>query len=206
MKDLNLSDALRFFNIGIYSIVLFYFTDSNFVRTLFSEIGVAGIVLLSFVVGSIVYLIYKPIFYNNLFIPLQDMLRKDRRNYRCRLRGRYNIRNSRQAMMFWLYLRNLIPPDKLVYPEKDASGNHFLYMAGLVSIFFSVPHFFNRDCIVGWLMVLIACVFLTAAILYDRFIEEYESNNLLYFTDKELDRLATKFGLKPRTKEGGQNC
>lgn len=145
MQQLNLSDNLRYVCVGYVVLGLLYISDKTRAIELLDDIGIFGISVFAFVVGSLIYLVYKPTIYHHIIMPLQDCIRiyQKSENFRTYLKKQYDINTSYKAMLFWFCLKRRINEEH-PYLEKESSSVHLLYMSSLISL-----GFFLWKCISG---------------------------------------------------------
>lgn len=191
MQNLNLSDSLRYLTIGYVSIGLLYICDKAKTLELLENLGVIEISIFAFAFGSIIYLIYKPIIYHYFVMPFQDFTRKNSDNFRTSLKKRYNM-NTREAMIFWFFLRSKVKYQDHVFLEKESSGIHLLYMSGFISLAFSIWQFIIGHNKIAIIILTIAIVLEISAFFYERFMEDFEFKLLLSMECDEVDELAKK--------------
>ena len=194
MKDLSLSDTLRYLFPGMVLCICLYFEDKCFTISLFKNLGVLGVIAFVFS-GSIMYLVYRAIIFNYIIMPVQDCCRKKsgKNNHRTFLKDKYDkIKSSLDAQLLWIQIKHDFLEDKYSQTmTESASGVHLLYMAGIIAFGFFIANAVTRDCIQFWVFLGIALIVLSAACLFNKTYEEIEYRFLCSLCDAkqwELDQ------------------
>ena len=82
MEDLSLANAMRYMFPGVVIYSYLYVSDSSVIKGLNDSFGTFGTTISLVVLGSIIYLIYRPLFYDGIIVRLQDKFRLNSDNYR----------------------------------------------------------------------------------------------------------------------------
>ena len=197
MKDiLEISDALKYLCIGYVSLGLYYICDKVDALELINGIGIIGISVFAFVIGSQIFLIYKPILYHYIVMPLQDFARIDSDNYRTYLKKKYEI-DTQQSMVFWIYLGQRFK-DQQPALQQTFSGIHLMYMSGFISLSFAIWQCISNQFEMAGIILVLAIVFWISAFVYDIHVESVECLLLRSIKNEELDEIAGKFSFKKK--------
>lgn len=180
MEDLSLANAMRYMFPGVVTYSYFYVSDSSVIKGLNDSFGTFGTTISSVVLGSIIYLIYRSLFYDMIIVRLQDKfrLRLNSDNYRTFLKKRYNL-NTYMAQHFFIKIRDKYLKDHYSEDMKiHASGIHFIYIAGIVAIPFAIWRGMAYDYNLAITFFLFASILMSSGFLLD-----------MYYEDRELDLL-----------------
>lgn len=187
MKDLSLANAMRYMFPGVVIYFYLYVCDSSFLKGLNDSIGFLGTMVPLVVLGSIIYLVYRPLFYEGIIIRLQDIFRLNSNNYRTFLKKRYNL-NTYQAKRLFIKIRDKYLKDHYSEDTKIiGSGIHFIYIAGIIAMPFIIWSIAVNDCKLALSFFLFALVLMLSGFLLDRQYEDRELDSLLDLGDDKLD-------------------
>jgi hypothetical protein len=138
MKDFSLANLIRYV---FPSFVLYiYLLLVNFAGTIYFTKQLQWVGVIAFIfVGSVMYFIYRSLFYRNVIPSIQDFFRTRSKstNFRTFIKEQYKI-NSYKANLAWVILRDQFLSEK--YPARmmeSAAGAHLLYISGILG--FLVP-------------------------------------------------------------------
>ena len=125
MNGLSLSNAFRYMFPAVVAYIYLYMGDASLFEQVFSSLGIIG----SLAIGSVMYLLYRYLFYDIVIIRIHDKCRRGTDdNYRTYLKKRYSI-GTHEAMLLWVQIREKYFKDHYSENmEKDASGIHFMYI------------------------------------------------------------------------------
>lgn len=82
MNSLSLSNLFRYMFSAVVAYVYLYIGDASLFEQVFASLGIIGITTSLLVIGSIIYLLYRPFFYDIVILRLQDKCRLESDNYR----------------------------------------------------------------------------------------------------------------------------
>jgi len=199
MQNWNISDALRYISIGYVSIGLLYVSDKGKAVELLENFGIIGISVFAFVIGSLIYIIYKPLIFHRIILPLQDIARKNTENCRTCFKKQYNL-NTIQAMQFWFIIRGEFKTQHS-FLEKEASLIHLAYMSSFISLFFAIWKFIDHHYDLAWIILIIGVLFGISAFLSHEFMEDFEYKLLCSFGSEKIEIIAEKFDLDKKNHE-----
>ena len=192
LKDLSLSNAFRYMFSPVIAYFYLYICNASLAKQVIASLGILGITISFLVLGSVIYLLYRPFVYNIIILRLQDICRLKSNNYRTFLKKRYSI-GTYEAMLLWVQIRDKYFKD--CYSEMmkiTASGIHLSYLAGIIAIPFTIWRFMVSDFKPALLFLVITSIFLLGAFLYDRYYEDTELRFLYSLNDNKLDLFASK--------------
>lgn len=191
MKDLSLSNAFRYMFSGVLAYFYLYIYDVSIAKQALAFSGI-GITILLIVIGSVIYLLYRPLFYDMIIIRLQDRCRLNSDNYRTFLKKRYDI-GTYESSLLWSQIRDKYFKNRYSeFMRITASGIHLIYIAGIIAIPFSIWGFMISDFKLSLIFLGIASIFLFGAFLNDRNYEDTELRFLYSLDDDELDLFVSK--------------
>ncbi len=129
MNGLSLSNAFRYMFPAVFAYSYLYIGDASLFEQVFAYLGVIGIITSLLAIGSVIYLLYRSLFYDIVIIRIHDKCRRGTDdNYRTYLKKRYSI-GTHEAMLLWVQIREkYFKHHYSENMEKDASGIHFMYI------------------------------------------------------------------------------
>ena len=199
MKDISISDALRYLVIGVEPLIILYFSGvwgKDLVMDLIKELGAVVLPLFAFAFGAIFYSIYKVLLHtwfirwshdlhrtkscrvyikdNFEFIePREDLLAKVARNL-SRYKDGYKSISHWDAERFWYYLSNLEFESRNKYLDNQSSMGHLVYQTGIMLIISPFFLTISNDWSYAHLYFFIAgFIILLFGWFYAGFIEKY---------------------------------
>ena len=192
MNGLSLSNAFRYMFSAIVACGYLYIGDASLFKQVFDSLGIIGSTTSLLVIGSVIYLLYRPLFYDIVILRLQDKCRLESDNYRTFLKKRYRI-STHEAMLLWVQIRNKYFKDHYSENmENDASGIHFMYIIGIMAIPFTIWKLIIGDFGLTLIFLVITSICLMSAFLRDRTYENTELRFIYSLNDDELDSFASK--------------
>lgn len=187
MEDSSLANAMRYMFPGVVTYSYLYVSDSSVIKGLNDSFGTFETTISLVVLGSIIYLIYRPLFYDGIIVRLQDKFRLNSDNYRTFLKKRYNL-NTYMAKRFFIKIRDKYLKDHYSEDMKIlASGIHFIYIAGIVAMPFAIWRGMAYDYNLAVIFFLFALLFMLSGFLLDRYYEDRELDLLLDLGNAKLD-------------------
>lgn len=193
MKDLTLSNAIRYLFPILVVYLYLYICDASLAKQAFDSLGNLGITILSLLfLGIIIYLIYRPLFYDSIIVRLQDICRRKSENYRTYLKKHYGI-GTNEAALLWVQIRDTY--FKYRYTQAmniTASGIHLIYLVGIIAIPFAIWRLAVSDFTLVWVFLGITVITLSAAFLVDKYYENVELGFLRSLSNKKLDSFVKK--------------
>ena len=167
-----MANAIRYMFPGAITYAYIYMSDSSVIKGLNDSLGTLGTPISLVVLGSIIYLIYRPLFYDGIITCLQDKFRFNSDNYRTYLKKRYNL-NTNLAKRLFIKIRDKYLKDYYSEDMKiQASGVHFIYIAGIIAIPFSIWRGVVYDYRLAVIFFSFASILILCGFLSDRFYEE----------------------------------
>jgi hypothetical protein len=198
MNKLTLNDILRYVAIGYVISAVMYYCERSWVVELFTVLGVAGFTVAAFVLGSLVYLIYRPLIYNLILFFIVDRLYS--LSIRRTLMQRYTVASHFEADALWKTLQNnsrikaQLPPIEL-----GSSGIHFLYMTAVVTFLGAIYITFGTGFTTPvWVMLLVALACATAAVTSDIFVEKQVKLLFTMMGQQSVEKVVTEAGYAKR--------
>ena len=187
MKDLSLANAMRYMFHGAVFYIYLKVSDPSVITGLNDTFGVIGTTITLVVLGSIIYLIYRPLFYDGIIVHLHDKFRFNSDNYRTFLKKRYKL-NTYEAKRLFIKIREKYLKDCYSEDMKIiASGIHFIYIAGIIAILFSIWRIIENDYNLAVIFLIFASILMLSAFLLDRNYEDRELDLLLDMGNAKLD-------------------
>jgi len=214
MKDISISDALRYLVIGVEPlIIIYFFGDRCSVLILLTKLGSIGLPLFAFAFGAIFYSIYK-VLLHTWFIRRSHDWHKD--SYRKYITKNYENAdgselNHWEAERFWYYLSSLKFEKRLKYLDNQSSMGHLVYQTGIMLILSPIILTISN----GWVythlyFILAGFIILVLGWFYAGFMEKYIYRLVISlenatrkkgeFKLKNLGYYAREFGFKRRKK------
>lgn len=192
MNGLSLSNAFRYMFPAVVAYSYLYIGDASLFEQVFASLGIIGITTSLLAIGSVIYLLYRPLFYDIVILRLQDKCRLKSDNYRTFLKKRYSI-GTHEAMLLWVQIREkYFKHHYSENMEKDASGIHFMYIIGIIAIPFTIWKLIISDFGLALIFLVITAICLVSAFLRDRTYEDTELRFIYSLDDDELDSFASK--------------
>ena len=216
MKDISISDALRYLVIGVEPlIIVYFFGDKKLVIKLITDFGAVGLPLFAFALGAIFYSIYK-VFLHTWIIRPTHYWHKD--SYRKYILNNYKNDDGRElnqldAERFWFYLSTFKFKDRILYLDNQSSMGHLVYQTGIMLI---ISPFFltisDDKSYVHLFFIFTGTIILLLGWFYAGFIEKYIYRLIITLSNEEiklknrsektgkneLDKCAINFGFKPK--------
>ena len=190
-ENLSLSNVLRYIGPIVIVYIYLYICDAPMAKQAAASLGVTETISL-IILGSVIYILYKSIFYNLIILRLQDICRLRTDNYRTFLKKRYDI-GTYEAMHLWIQIREKYFKDRyygrMLIPTSEI---HLLYIMGIAAIPFSTWRFRINDFELSLLFLVIAPICFLVAFIYDRQYENMELRFLRSLDDNEMDLFASK--------------
>lgn len=189
MNGLSLSNAFRYMFPAVVAYIYLYMGDASLFEQVFSSLGIIG----SLAIGSVMYLLYRYLFYDIVIIRIHDKCRHGTDdNYRTYLKKRYSI-GTHEAMLLWVQIREKYFKDHYSENmEKDASGIHLMYIIGIIATPFTIWKLLISDFGLAFIFLIITIICLMAAFFRDRTYEDTELRFIYSLDDDELDSFASK--------------
>ncbi len=196
MEKLSLTEIFRQLLIGFVLIGVIYICEPTESKPLFAEIGSAGLPILAFVLGSLLFAIYRSTLYRFVILWFIDLIHRD--NVRNTLMQRYSIPNRHRAETFWKIVQESELDDRLKNVYLGSASTHLLFMTSIVTF----PAAFYLFCSIGFstrslVMLLVALLTSASAVASDYYIETQETLLLRSIDDSTLDQFARRMGFSP---------
>ena len=199
MKDIGLADALRYLFTGLVPLGFLWICDRSLAMALLDAAGPVGVSLLAVVWGSVTYFIYRPLLYQRVLAPLQDVCRRRSQSPRTYLQSRYRI-SRYEAALLWGYITHGAFRDHVPSWRKEASGIHLMYMSAVTALGFSLWQL----CLGNWgraaVLLVLGIVVGAGGFFHDRLNEDYELRYCRSLGDEKLDEFAGRFGMDKKDR------
>lgn len=177
MKDISISDALRYLVVGFEPFIIDYiWGDRSLVSKIPEKIDTLGFTLIALVFGAIFYSLYK-VSIHTWFIRWSHDWHKD--SYRKYIIEKYSKNDGEKishwdAERFWYYLSNLEFENRNKYLDNQSSMGHLVYQTGIMLIISPVFLTFSNSCsCVNLYFVIAGFTILLLGWFYAGFIEIY---------------------------------
>jgi hypothetical protein len=209
MKDLKLSEILRYLATGIVILLVFYFCAPNKVAEVLSKFDAIEKPFILFVVGSIAFLLYRTFIYYLILFYILDKIVKD--NVRDQLMQYYNINKRHEAELVWRFISKHVFSKEYIDFDIQSSEVHLLYISSITSLFGSLYLFFSNLNSLEEKYVMILILFgisissILAALLYDFRTEKIISMILMSRDKINLPEQMSKLGYNQRNNNIKEN-
>jgi len=201
MKEISLTDALRYLFTGLVPLGFLYICDSTSAKTIVIDLGPIGASFLAIAWGSITYHLYRSLVYQHIIAPLQDLMRKNSYSPRTYLAEKYNI-SRYQATILWANISNEVFREHVPSWRREASGIHLMYISAITAFGFALWQAIQGTKQHAILMLFLGILIAIGGFFHDRLSEDYEVFSCRSLDDEKIGNLAKKFGLdRPINKQ-----
>jgi len=195
MPKLSLSEALRYLFAGFVGFFYMFIYDAAMAERLLNRFGALGLTLSLLVASALLYFVYRPLIYDLIIIRLQDAIRFRSENSRTYLKQRYVLSTS-EAQRLFRHVRDRHLGEWYALRATEASGIHFLYLAGILAVPFLILTLVHRNWQQWPFFATASVVFFFAGFLLDRRYETDECGMIKSVDKSVVDAIARTQGYR----------
>jgi len=141
MDQFKIPEFVRYLSCGYFAVAIAYFCEPDSIGELLSKTGQIGTSIVAFILGLLIFHLYRSAIQHYVLFPLKDHYCKWRNTQNLRIYLQGVLPNAQELKPIEIELQWYVIRDKAQLPQslgegmrREASGIHFLYISGLICI------------------------------------------------------------------------